>query len=429
MSCRILLLLPTTTYRTHDFMEAATRLGVEAVVGSDQKQILEEAAPGRTVTLDLRDPEHAADQIVTFAREHTIHAIIPTDEATAEVAAVAAQRLGIRHNPPEAARATHYKDMLRAALIRSGVRTPAFRIVSSSEDPEKAGATGPYPCVLKPTFLSASRGVIRADNPAEFVQALSRIRLLFAHPEVAEKGGGTVRRVLVEEFIPGEEVAVEGLLVDGRLKVLAIFDKPDPLDGPFFAETIYVTPSRLPDSVQKAIEETTAAGARALGLIEGPIHAELRVNDRGTWLLELAARSIGGLCSRTLRFGTGISLEELILRQARGDDIASFERENRPAGVLMLPVPRAGVLAGVAGLEAARAVPGIEDVTLTIPVGQHVEPLPEGSKYLGFVFARGDTPAQVEKALREAWSRIEVTIHPGVAAEHRGGRNPESISL
>jgi hypothetical protein len=225
-----------------------------------------------------------------------------------------------------------------------------------------------------------------------------------------DAGGDAARYLLAEEYVPGVEVALEGLLVGGTLSTLALFDKPDPLEGPFFEETIYVTPSRLPTAVQRAIEEVTAAACAALGLDEGPVHAELRVNDAGPWVLEVAARSIGGLCSRTLRFGTGMTLEELILRHALGWSIASLTRERRPAGVMMIPIPRAGRLTAVGGTAAAAAVAGIEEVTITAHIGQQLVPLPEGWQYLGFVFARADTPDTVEAALRDAHARLTFEI-------------------
>jgi biotin carboxylase len=261
-----------------------------------------------------------------------------------------------------------------------------------------------YPCVLKPIAQSASRGVIRADDRDEFVHAFERIAQM-----LREDGNGQ-RHLLVESFLPGPEVALEGLLDKGSLRILTIWDKPDPLDGPFFEETIYVTPSRLPDGVQAQIGETTARAAAALGLRHGPIHAEMRLGPGGPWVLEVAARSIGGLCSSVLRFGTGMSLEEIILRHAVGQDVPTFEREGTAAGAMMLPIPRRGLLREVRGKDEALAVPGIEGIEITIPVGQPVVPLPEGDRYLGFVFARAETPAAVEAALREAHRRLGFLI-------------------
>jgi biotin carboxylase len=289
------------------------------------------------------------------------------------------------------------------------VRVPRFRRIAIKDDPFLAARGVAFPCVVKPLALSASRGVIRADGIDQFMAAFRRIAALLARDDV-EVSGDAAQYLLAEQYIAGIEVALEGLLVEGELKTLALFDKPDPLVGPFFEETIYVTPSRLPADVQAAIARTTADACAALGLREGPVHAELRVNEDGPWIIEVAARSIGGLCSRTLRFGTGMTLEEIILRQALRLPIASLEREGKAAGVMMLPIPRAGTLRAVDGVQDAARVAGIEDVAITVHVGQKLEPLPEGWQYLGFVFARGARPDEVELALRDATARLKFSI-------------------
>jgi biotin carboxylase len=277
-----------------------------------------------------------------------------------------------------------------------------------NDDPAQIAAEVEYPCVVKPLLLSGSRGVIRANNPAEFVIAFGRLGQLLA--SLQRVSGST--QILVEDFIPGFEVALEGLLDRRQLRVLALFDKPDPLDGPFFEETIYVTPSRLPELTQAAIADCTARAAAALGLKQGPIHAELRVNDVGPWIVEIAGRSIGGLCSQTLRFGADVSLEELILGQAVGLEIGSVSLGAGARGVMMIPIPAAGLLKGVKGVEAARAVPGIESVEITARLNYPLVPLPEGESYLGFIFATGERPDAVEAALREAHRQLEFEITP-----------------
>jgi biotin carboxylase len=264
--------------------------------------------------------------------------------------------------------------------------------------------------VLKPTFLSGSRGVIRANDPEQFLSAWKRVLAILREPDVTRRGGAKAGRILVEEFVPGIEVALEGLLTAGRLRTLALFDKPDPLEGPFFEETIYVTPSRLPRDVQQEIAEETARGARALGLAHGPIHAELRWNERGAWIVEIAARTIGGLCSRTLRFGAGVSLEELVLRQALGQDVADLQRDERASTVMMIPIPAKGVYEAVEGLDDARTVAGIEEITISARPGQTLVPLPEGSRYLGFIFSRAETPDAAEASVREAHRRLRFRI-------------------
>jgi biotin carboxylase len=252
---------------------------------------------------------------------------------------------------------------------------------------------------VKPTDLSASRGVIRADDVDAAVDAATRIRTMSDGP------------ILVEEYVPGFEVAVEGLARGaGTLDVLAVFDKPDPLEGPYFEETIYVTPSRLPDEIVTRVSHMTSLAARAIGIDDGPVHAELRIDGTRIWLIEIAARSIGGLCARTLRFGAGIGLEDLILRHALGMPIERAVREHDAAGVMMLPIPCAGVLEEVRGQDAARAVDGITGLEITVPRGRVVKPLPEGDRYLGFLFARAATPGEVEQALRAGHAELDVVL-------------------
>ncbi|MBI2525436.1 MAG: ATP-grasp domain-containing protein [Candidatus Rokubacteria bacterium] len=407
---RLLLLIPTSTYRTEDFVAAASQLGVDLVIASERPSVMSGEFPDHLLTLPFHDPEAAARQVEALARERPIHAVVPVDDVTTVVGAVIAERLGLpAANPVAAVSATRNKLRMRAMLARAGVPGPDHIAFAATEDPAAAARRVPYPCVLKPLMLSASRGVIRADDEAEFVRAFRRIAAILADPEVQALGEGA-DRILVERFIPGVEVALEGLLNHGELNTLALFDKPDPLDGPFFEETIYVTPSRLPAATQRAIQVCAARAATALGLQDGPVHAELRLNTEGPWMLEIAARSIGGLCSRTLRFGTGWSLEEIILRHALGLPIETLEREGRAAAVMMIPIPRAGILEAVEGVDAARAVPLVEDVTISAHAGQELVPLPEGHRYLGFIFSRADTPAEAEAALRQAHACLRFVI-------------------
>ena len=406
----MLLLLPTTTYRTKAFVDAALKLDVDVVAASEQPSTLANRNPEGLLTLDFSEPELAARQAIEFAAQFPIDAVIPVDEDTAVVAASVAYGLKLRHNPVEAAITAKNKHRMREVLSRSGVQVPGYWHFSLDEDSRDIAARVTYPCVVKPVFLSTSRGVMRADNEEEFTQVVRRLDRIVGDPKLARRGGALAREALVEEFIPGFEVAVEGLVTDGEFRMLAIFDKPDPLDGPFFEETIYVTPLRLARAVQQQIVETTAAATRAMGLTKGPVHAELRVNERGPWVIEVAARAIGGLCSRALRFDGGMSLEELIIRHALGEDVMHVERETQAAGVMMIPIPRAGILREVLGVHLAKAVADIEDVIITAHITQELLPPPEGASYLGFIFSRAATPDRVEAGLREAHAKLEFII-------------------
>jgi biotin carboxylase len=406
---RVLLLLPTTSYRTPDFLAAAESLGLAVTVASEEPSTMERLNPSGLLTLDFADLPACADRGASFSAQQPLAAVVGVDERTAVVAAAIAERLGLSHNTVAAVAAAGNKAMMRQQLAEAGVASPRHRVFRADGDPQAAAREVDYPCVLKPTFLAASRGVIRADDAPGFVMAWRRVGRILEDPAVAARGGAAAGEILVEDFVPGIEVALEGLLSRGEPRVLALFDKPDPLDGPFFEETIYVTPSRLPASIQESCAQAAKAGARALGLREGPIHAEMRVNESGVFVIEIAARSIGGLCSRTLRFGTGMSLEELILRHALGLGVPAAGLEGA-AGVMMIPIPRAGVLEEVLGVAEARAVPAIEDVTISAHAGSTLVPLPEGDRYLGFIFSRAATPERAEAALREAHARLEFRI-------------------
>lgn len=394
-------------------MKAAAALGADLTVGSEEANALAAANPEGFLTLAFRDREAAVARAAEFAARHPVHSVVGVDDDTAVLAAAIAERLSLPANTVDSTDAARNKGESRERLARAGLPVPRFIRLAIDLPPEAAASRVRerigYPCVVKPLVLSASRGVIRADADAALMEAYRRVRAILAEPEVAACGA-PAREVLVERFVPGREVALEGLLLAGRLLRLALFDKPDPMDGPFFEETIYVTPSRLPAAVQGRIDDTVARAAAALGLRDGPVHAELRVNEEGPWILEVAARSIGGQCSRTLRFESGYSLEDLILLQALGKELAPPVREQRPSGVLMLNPPAAGRLEAIRGLAEAREVPGVTDVSITAHVGQTLVPLPEGAQYLGFVFAKGETPEAVEAALREASRRIEFEV-------------------
>jgi biotin carboxylase len=407
---RILLLLPTTTYRATDFLAAAARMAADVVAASEVPSAMAAQHPESLVALDLGDPEASARAALEYHRKYPIDAVIPVDEITAVAAAAIGSALGLRHNSTESARAARYKDVLAELLAQHGVPAPAHAVFPLSQDPAEIAGKVRFPAVLKPLALSGSRGVIRANDPNAFVAAWNRIASILSARDARVQSGEAGRRILIQEYIPGREFALEGLLSDGRLEVLALFDKPDPLDGPYFEETIYVTPSRLPEAEQRSVGDCVSKGARALGLKEGPVHAEVRLNAGGPWLIELAARSIGGLCARTLRFGTGLSLEDVILRHALGMPIADLRRDQSAAGVMMIPIPRSGILKEIEGLDEARRVEGIVEATISARRGRPVVALPEGSSYLGFLFSRAGAPAEAEAALREAHRRLNIIV-------------------
>jgi len=412
---RLLLLSTTTGYQAEMFRAAAARAGAQLTLATDRCHVLEDPWRDGAIAAKFHDSARSAEAIAVAARQQPISGVVAIGDAPVETAAFAAQALGLPFHPPDAVRAAHNKFLARECFRAAGLRVPWYQRFAADSDPAVAVSAVPFPCVLKPLGLSASRGVIRADDPLQFAASFHRIRELLNTPEIRALRDESAAWIQVETFIPGVEIAVEGILTHGELQVLAMFDKPDPLDGPFFEETIYVTPSRLADDVQQSALAALRSAIAALGLSHGPIHAELRLNAEGPYLLEVAARPIGGLCAGALRFGDDMPLEELIVRHALGEDVRQLTRESRAAGVMMIPIPRGGVYEGVTGVEGALAVGGIERVEITAKLQQKLVPLPEGASYLGFIFAGAEKPQEVEEALRAAHARLKFEIAAEIA--------------
>ena len=420
---RLLLFTAKLGYQTRSFEDAARKMGVHLVYVTDRCHQLEDPWGDQAIAVHFESPEKAAYAVMESVRGQEVSGILALGDRPAAAAAYAARGLGIEYNHPAAVGACRSKLRMREVFRDAGLRAPWFRSFPIAPVPEPALVGILFPCVLKPLSLSASQGVMRANNREEFLAAASRLRRLLESAEIRATREPSLDQMLVEGYIPGREVAVEGLLTGGALRILALFDKPDPLEGPYFEETIYVTPSRLPESTQNQIEECAKEATRALGLMDGPIHAEFRVNEEGVWPIEVAPRPIGGLCARALRFdlngsSEGIGLEELLLRNALKLPGSNAPRETQSSGVMMIPVPQSGILESVSGVEAARATHRITELIITARMQDYIAAWPEGSSYLGFLFATGNTPEEVEQAIREAHKKLHFHITPRLPVEH-----------
>src|SRR5580658_1210691 len=429
---RLLIFTAKLGYQTRSFDEGARKLGVDLVFVTDRCHQLDDPWSDRAIPVHFESPDATAYAVLQAVRDqhHTIDGILALGDRPAVAASYVARGLGILYNHPAAVEACHSKLRIREVFREAGLRVPWFRAVSVNPTPEPALLGISYPCVTKPLSLSASQGVVRANSREEFVAAVTRIRRLLESPEIRATREPNLDQILVEGYIPGREVAVEGLLTDGKLRVLAIFDKPDPLEGPYFEETIYITPSRLTDSRQREIERCAVDSVRALGLSQGPVHAEFRVNDDGVWPLEVAPRPIGGLCARALRFtpdatSQPIGLEELLLRHALGLPGNVWPREPFASGVMMIPVPKSGIVRKIEGQDPARSVPGIVALEITARLHDFIAAWPEGSSYLGFLFASGNSAEEVEEAIRTAHAKLHFDLTPRLPVEHPAtGRLP-----
>jgi len=420
---RLLLFTAKLGYQTRSFEGAARKLGVQLVYVTDRCHQLEDPWGDQAIAVHFESPETAAYAVMEAIHSQEVGGILALGDRPAAAAAYAARGLGIRYNHPAAAEACRSKLRMKEIFRHAGLNAPWFQKLPIDPLPEPSLLNISYPCVLKPISLSASQGVVRANSREEFLSAAARVRRLLQSPEILATREPNLDQMLVEGYVPGGEVALEGLLTDGEMKVLAIFDKPDPLEGPYFEETIYVTPSRLAQSVQQEIAKTAKDSVRALGLSHGPIHAEFRINEHGVWPLEVAPRPIGGLCAGSLRFSFDgetepIGLEELLVRHALELPGSNSPRERMASGVMMIPVPESGILEAVSGEEAARSIPGITELSITARLHDAIAAWPDGSSYLGFLFARGNTPEEVEQGLRRAHQKLSFKISPRLPVEH-----------
>jgi biotin carboxylase len=407
-------LATTTGYQIRSFGDAADRLGVRLVFGSDRCDRLDDPWWDQAIPVRFHDEAGSVDAVIAGCANANIDGVIAVGDRPAVLAARVARALDVPGNSPQAVGASRNKLASRKAFRAAGLMTPAtFDAVPLAADPSIVAAGRGYPLVIKPLALSGSRGVMRVDSAVDFVPAFTRLRNLLHSIDVRSEREEAHEYVLIESFVPGREYAVEGVLTHGVLQVFAVFDKPDPLDGPFFEETIYVTPSRASEDRQRAMTREIERAVRALGLSHGPIHAECRVNESGVFVLEVAPRPIGGLCSRAVRLegqGVVVSLEEVLLRHAIGEDVSTYRQASGSSGVMMIPIPARGVFRGVSGVEDACAIPGIDDISITAKTDEILVPLPEGRSYLGFIFASGEEPAIAERALRAAHAKLTFSI-------------------
>ena len=413
---RVLLLATTTGYQTRMFAEAAAALGVEVVYATDRCDQLDDPWRDGAIPVRFHEEWRSVDGVLKTLESRPVNGVLVVGDRPTVMAAYITRLLGLPGHSPEAAGIARDKRLSRERLKAAGLPVPEFLAVPSAIDPATVLSRVTFPVVIKPTVLSGSRGVIRADDELSFVTVFGRVQRLLASNEIRELRDPESDVIQIESFIPGAEYALEGMLDHGTFHTLAIFDKPDPMDGPFFEESIYVTPSRVDLGIQRQIQEMVERAARAVGLHHGPVHAECRVNSRGVYVIEVAARPIGGLCARMLRFvkpgEPSIGLEQLLLRHAIGEPIGGWTREPDASAVMMIPIPRSGVFRGATGVDEAKAVAGVDDVLITAKPDQQLLALPEGASYLGFIFAHAPTPEAAEQAVRTAHGCLRLTIDP-----------------
>ncbi len=407
-SIAVILIIPSASYRSNAFMNAADKLDLKILVVTDNSQVFSDQFPDNIITMNFDHWTEKLDEISEWSDRFNLKAVIGVDEESILLAAIFSQYLGIEHNSIESVMRTKNKLLMRFELKKARMNCPWFRSFSIEKLPDDIIEEINFPCVIKPTFLSASQGVLRVNNEQEFKEGFQILTDLLSQKKIKKRGGEEANYIMVEEYIPGNEVSIEGIVSQGKLKILAIFDKPEPLEGPTFEETIFVTPTALSEAMQSSLYETAQQAMETLGIVKGPVHIEVRINSNGNYILECASRSIGGMCSKILEFQGGMSLEELILRSSLGRNIEKSNLSDTAKGVMMMPINNSGKLKEMRGVEEAISVDGITDLQITIKPGEMLDPLPKGDRYLGFLFAEGKNQEMVIKDLKNAWSKIEV---------------------
>ena len=406
----VILIIPSASYRTSAFINAIEKLDLKVLVISDKSQVFSGKHPDNLLIMNFHHWKDRIDEITEWSERNGLKAVVGVDEESIVLAANLSKCLKVEHNPVESVLLTKDKYLMRIELKKAGVNSPWFNCFSIHDSLIKNINKISFPCVIKPTFLSASRGVIRVNTIKELANGIKTIKELLSLKEIRERGGEKSDWILVEEYIPGKEIAIEGIVSEGKLKVLAVFDKPEPLEGPTFEETIIVTPTSLSEKNQFSLFETAQNAVKALGIVKGPVHVEVRINSSGNYILECASRSIGGLCSKVLEFQGGMSLEELILRSYLGRNVEKSKLTGSARGVMMMPTEKMGILKEMRGVDDALNVKGVTDLKIIIKPGEKLEPLPKGDRYIGFIFAEDKDQELVIKALKDAWSRIAVVL-------------------
>tara|TARA_B100001123_G_scaffold22480_1_gene24520 strand:- start:421 stop:1665 length:1245 start_codon:yes stop_codon:yes gene_type:complete len=406
----VILIIPSASYRTSAFINVIEKLDLKVLVITDKSQVFSGKYPDNLIVMNFHHWKDRLNEISEWTERNGLKAVIGVDEESIVLAANLSKYLKVDHNPVESVLRTKDKYLMRTELKKAGVNSPWFKLFSIHDFPKKNIIDISFPCVIKPTFLSASQGVIRVNTIIELYDGIKTINELLSLEAIRERGGEKSDWVLVEEYIPGKEVAIEGIVSEGKLKVLAVFDKPEQMEGPTFEETIIVTPTALSEKNQFSLFETAQNAVKALGIVKGPVHVEVRINSSGNYILECASRSIGGLCSKVLKFQGGISLEELILRSYLGRNVEKSKLADSVSGVMMMPTEKMGILKEMRGIEDALNVKGVTDLQITIKPGEKLEPLPKGDRYLGFIFAEDKNRELVFKALKNAWSKITVVL-------------------
>lgn len=363
----------------------------------------------------LRIPDRSSKEVAAYVERQCegllVSGVLASDDWDVVAAAMIADKLGLRFVGVETALAATNKFLMRQRLRNGGAVVPDFQCFAIGDNAGEIAKSLRFPVVIKPTYGQGSLGVIRADTVDEFEKAFQYTSRIIVDLDMRPSAVRDRSGILVEQYIPGEEYTVELLMHEGKPYSLAVFEKPDPLEGPYFEEGIYVTPIRRDEKIRSLLVEAAIRGSRALGIETGPCHCELRLSGELPYILEIAARPIGGFCSQVFADLMGFDLHDLVLQNAVGLPVMPPPIADGVAlGVMMLPVPGRGNLARVSGVDRALDIDGIMSVKIHVEAGSRILPYPEQSCYIGTVLATGSSADEVVARLKSAAKAVSFEL-------------------
>ena len=382
---KLLLVIPENSYKSNDFVVAAEKLGIDFLIITDSEQVSSKFSD--TVIINKFDAELNKNNLKKL--KDVTH-VLPVDHSALKFSGYLVDLLEVKGNKLESINLSMNKYESRKifnSLLDIKVNNEIIKNIDDVNTFINKNGTS----VLKPIYGTASKSVLKINNVEKNKEQIEKLMQDCFDQDL-----------VIEEYIDGKEYALEGTIINSELKKIVIFDKPVEYKHPYFEESIYITPSELSSEAEKRVVSIVDKACKKIGLEDGPVHVEFKINENQIFIIEINPRMIGGLCSRCLSFGLfKVSLEEIILHAFMNNELKNIELLNNYVGVLMIPTPKSGKFISI-NKEELEKIPNISNVEITVPEGSDLLEPPYGDKYLGFAFSQGIDKKTVNESLLTA---------------------------
>ncbi len=382
---KLLLVIPENSYKSNDFVVAAEKLGIDFLIITDSEQVSSKFSD--TVIINKFDAELNKNNLKKL--KDVTH-VLPVDHSALKFSGYLVDLLEVKGNKLESINLSMNKYESRKifnSLLDIKVNNEIIKNIDDVNTFINKNGTS----VLKPIYGTASKSVLKINNVEKNKEQIEKLMQDCFDQDL-----------VIEEYIDGKEYALEGTIINSELKKIVIFDKPVEYKHPYFEESIYITPSELSSEAEKRVVSIVDKACKKIGLEDGPVHVEFKINENQIFIIEINPRMIGGLCSRCLSFGLfKVSLEEIILHAFMNNELKNIELLNNYVGVLMIPTPKSGKFISI-NKEELENIPNISNVEITVPEGSDLLEPPYGDKYLGFAFSQGIDKKTVNESLLTA---------------------------